>query len=348
MKPYPGLAAPAARQLAPLRSQIVRRDALVELARTELDHLALRSGATTTARGTWLAATVRAVPDRDSWGVVVRDGDGTLRAAAVLLEGQGNGYTSVSLAGCAPGHRSAVLADGPASAALLGHALGEELVGHGRPMTMVLGPIDSGAPWLEDFAATIPGAEIDDVDPIPAVRRTESVDAADYLGASMRRTLRKAANRLQADGRRTTFGFTRDSAEIASMLPALMDVHRARNHGQGRFSELDDPVGRRIWNGRVVGLAADGTLEVSTLCIDDRLAAQVIALVEPTTYRVLEGFMVTEYARYAAGRVLEAAVLQRFLDEPALERLDWMTAVAPESLLAANELQPVSVVRAAW
>jgi Acetyltransferase (GNAT) domain len=348
VKPFPGLTAPTSHRLAPLRSQIVRRDALVELARTELDQLALRGEAAATARGSWLAATVRAVPDRDSWGVVVRDGEGSLRAAAVLLEARANGQSSVSLAGCAPGHRSGVLADSAASAALLGHAVGEELAVRGGPVTMVLGPIDSAAPWLPDFAATIPGAEIADVDPIPAVRRGSSTDVADYLGASMRRTLRKAANRLRADGRRTTFRFTRDSVEIAAMLPALMDVHRARNHGQGRSSELDDPVGRRIWNGRVVGLASDGTLEVSTLSIDGRLAAQVIALVEPSAYRVLEGFMVTEFARYAAGRVLEAAVLQRFLDEPALERLDWMTAVAPESLLAANELQPVSVVRAAW
>jgi CelD/BcsL family acetyltransferase involved in cellulose biosynthesis len=349
MKPFPGLAAPASRQLAPLRSEIVRRDALVELASGELDQLAQRCAAPATARGSWLAATVRAVPDSDSWGVVVRDGEGSVRAAAVLLDLPNNGgYDAVSLAGCATGHRSAVLADSPASAALLGHAVGETILTRDRSSTMVLGPIDSAAPWLGDFAATIPGAEVAEVDPIPAVRRAESTDASDYLGASMRRTLRKAANRLRADGGQTSIRFTRDSAEIAAMLPALMDVHRARNHGQGRTSELDDPVGRRIWNGRIVGLASDGTLEVSTLSIDGRLAAQVIALVEPTTYRVLEGFMVTEYSRYAAGRLLEAAVLQRFLDDAALQRLDWMTAVAPESLLAANELQPVSVVRAAW
>lgn len=348
MKPFPGLAAPSSRQLAPLRSEIVRRDALVSLASTELDQLALRCGAPATARGSWLAATVRAVPDSDAWGVVVRDGEGSVRAAAVLLDGQANGYDAVSLAGCATGHRSAVLADGAASAALLGHVVGETLLTRDRSTTMVLGPIDSAAPWLDDFVATIPGAEVAEVDPIPAVLRAESSDVNDYLSASMRRTLRKAANRLRADGCETTFRFTRDSAEIAAMLPALVDVHRARNHGQGRSSELDDPVGRRIWNGRIVGLASDGSLEVSTLTIDGRLAAQVIALVEPTTYRVLEGFMVTDYSRYAAGRVLEAAVLQRFLDDPALLRLDWMTAVAPDSLLAANELQPVSVVRAAW
>lgn len=345
MKPFPGLTAPSSRQLAPLRSEVVRRDALVQLASTELDQLGQSCGAPATARGPWLAATVRAVRDSDSWGVVVRDSDGRLRAGAVLLE---NGYDAVSLAGCVAGHRSAVLADSSASAALLGHAVAETLRTRERATTMVLGPIDSGAPWLEDFAATIPGAEIADVDPIPAVHRAESTDANDYLGSSMRRTLRKAANRLRADGRATAVRFTRDSVEIAAMLPALMDVHRDRNHGQGRSSELDDPVGRRIWNGRIVGLASDGTLEVATLSIDGQLAAQVIALVEPAAYRVLEGFMVTEYSRYAAGRVLEAAVLQRFLDDVALDRLDWMTAVAPESLLAANELQPVSVVRVAW
>jgi hypothetical protein len=348
MKPFLGVVTSLPRQLAPLRTEVVRGDALITLVNGELDQLAARCEAPATARGPWLAATVRAVPEPDPWGVVVRDELGVARAAAVLLSVGDRQREVVALAGSVTGHRSGVVAESPAAAARMGHTVAETLLGSDRPTTLVLGPMDQDARGLAEFAATIPGAEVAEALPIPAVRRETSDDVNDYLGASMRRTLRKAANRLRADDCRTTFRFTRDSAEIAALLPALQDVHRARNHGQGRASELDDPVGRRIWNGRIVALAQDGLLEVSTLSIDGRIAAQVIALVEPTSYCILEGFMVSTFSRYAAGRVLESAVLQRFLDDPAKERLDWMTSVAPESLLAANELQPVSVVRAAW
>lgn len=348
MRQLPTEVAALPRQLGALRTEVVRGERLVRLVDGEVDQLAARCHAPATARAPWVAATVRAVPEPDPWAVVVRDEVGMARAAAVLLSATDDRGEMVALAGSATGHRSAVIADSAATAALLGHAVAETLLNRNRPTTVLLGPIDTAAPFIGEFAATIPGAEVASVEPIPAVRRNGSSDADDYLAPSMRRTLRKAANRLRTDGARTGLRFTRDSAEIAALLPALQDVHRARNHGQGRASELDDPVGRRIWNGRIVALAQDGHLEVSTLTIDGRIAAQVIALVEPTSYCVLEGFMVSEFSRYAAGRVLESAVLQRFLDDPTKERLDWMTSVAPESLLAANELQPVSVVRAAW
>jgi hypothetical protein len=61
---------------------------------------------------------------------------------------------------------------------------------------------------------------------------------------------------------------------------------------------------------------------------------------------VLEGHLVTEYARYAPGRVLEAAVLARVLDDMRFESLDWMTSVAAETLLATNAADPMVVVRA--
>jgi Acetyltransferase (GNAT) domain len=348
MKPFSALVTALPRQLAPMRTDVLRGGALERMIHDELDQLASRCAAPATARGTWLTATVRAVPEPDPWGVVVRDAEGEARAAAVLLDGRDGEREVVALAGSATGHRSAVLAESAPAAALLGHAVAEVLVARGKPTTVVLGPVDGTTPWLAEFAATIPGGEVAEVAAVPAIRRAASADANDYLSASMRRMLRKAANRLRADGHTPTVRFTGDFAEIVALLPALQDVHRARSHGQGRASELDDPVGRRIWNSRIVALAEDGLLEVATIAIAGRIAAQVIALVEPTSYGVLEGFMVSDFSRYAAGRVLETAVLQRFLDDPAKDRLDWMTSVAPESLLAANEEQRVSVVRAAW
>ena len=60
---------------------------------------------------------------------------------------------------------------------------------------------------------------------------------------------------------------------------------------------------------------------------------------------MLEGHLATHWSRYAPGRVLEAAVLQRVLDDEAYDTFDWMTSVASETLLATTGVDPVVVVR---
>ena len=98
----------------------------------------------------------------------------------------------------------------------------------------------------------------------------------------------------------------------------------------------------------IVALASQDQLEVATLTIDGRLAAQVIGVVEPAAYRVLEGFMVTELIALLGRATARSRCAATVPGRPGQDPLDWMTSVAPESLLAANALQPVSVVRAAW
>ena len=74
-------------------------------------------------------------------------------------------------------------------------------------------------------------------------------------------------------------------------------------------------------------------------------AAYVLGIVDGPVYRLLEGRFDTGWARYSPGRLLEAAVVQRMLDDPALTTLDWMTSVASEALLATNDADPMVVLR---
>ena len=122
----------------------------------------------------------------------------------------------------------------------------------------------------------------------------------------MRRTLRKAANRLAADGRTVRTRFTCDAAEILGLLPQLEQVHRQRDHVHGRISDLDDAVRHRAWRHRVRKLTDVGVLELATLDIDGELAAYTLGVVDGPVYRLLEGRFVTGWARYSPGRLLEA------------------------------------------
>jgi hypothetical protein len=65
-------------------------------------------------------------------------------------------------------------------------------------------------------------------------------------------------------------------------------------------------------------------------------------------YRVVEGRFVTNWARYAPGRLLEAAMLQRGLDSRDLRRTDWLSSVAPETLIAANDEDPMVRIHWSW
>lgn len=92
------------------------------------------------------------------------------------------------------------------------------------------------------------------------------------------------------------------------------------------------------------GLSKEGSLELAAARIDGELAAYVLAITDRPTYRVLEGHLVGEWSRYAPGRMLEAAVLRRVIAGRSYRTLDWMTSVAPESLLAVNGHDPVVTV----
>jgi hypothetical protein len=71
----------------------------------------------------------------------------------------------------------------------------------------------------------------------------------------------------------------------------------------------------------------------------------VLGILDRPVYRVLEGHLSTRWSRFAPGRVLEAAVLQRMLDDEDYDTFDWMTSIASDTLLASNARDSVVVVR---
>ena len=217
--------------------------------------------------------------------------------------------------------------------------------GRGRALRVQLGPVASDARWLQEFTADDRGrrAGAGRRDPGRAPRgqrRRRRLPHACHAPDAPQGREPGHVGQASPDRRITT-----DEREIAKLLPQVEELHRERDHAQGRRSELDDGEGRRIWRARLTNLARHQVLELATLRIDGELAAHVLGIAELTEYRIVEGTLATRFARYAPGRVLEAAVLQRVLDDPMVDRLDWMTSVASERLLAANDVQPVSMVR---
>ena len=311
----------------------------------ELADLTDRCGSATTAQIIWLLASTGAMRDDQSWAVLARGETGELVGAVVLLDRTEGLYETVTLAGTDDGQRGAILTQSVTVARTLGHALSHSLSRRTRRPDVELGPLPADSPIVEAFALGLHGSARADADGIPVIRRTSAVDVGPYLSHGMRRTVRKATNRLNSDQQTGSIQFTADATQIINLLPQLEQCHRTRDHVHGRLSDLDDDQRRWLWQARIHGLAKAGELELATLHVNDELAAYALGVADGPAYRVLEGRFDTEWARYSPGRLLESAVVQRMLDDPALTTLDWMTAVASETLLATNAADPMVVVR---
>jgi len=313
----------------------------------ELADLADRCGSPTTAQVTWLLATTGAMHDQESWAVLARDAAGELVGAVVLFDRTEGPHQTVTLAGTDDGQRGAILTQQVTVAQALGHAVSQALCRRWRRPDVELGPLPADSPVVEAFGLGLQGSARTEADAVPVIRRTDATDVDAYLSHGMRRTIRKATNRLNSDGQTGTIQFTTDAVQIINLLPLLEKCHRDRDHAHGWSSDLDDDQQRWLWQHRIHALARAGQLELATLHIDDALAAYALGTADGPVYRLLEGRFDTEWARYSPGRVLEAAVVQRMLDDPALTSLDWMTAVASDALLATNDADPMVVVRLA-
>jgi Acetyltransferase (GNAT) domain len=311
----------------------------------ELGALAMSCDAPLTARPAWSLASGDATPLLLPWALLARDAVGTLLGAVVLLDQiQDPRAVLTTLAGTDGGHRGAILTGDATVAHTLGAAVRQALNERPSPATVVFGPLPAGSEIVRAFTAGLAGSREEEAAPIPVVRGGASCPAESYLASGMRRALRKATNRLDADGRRTEIRFTCDGAEILGLLPQLEQVYRQRDHVHGRISSLDDAVRHRAWRQRVRNLTDVGLLELATLEIDGELAAYTMGVVDGPVYRLLEGRFVSDWSRYSPGRLLESAVVERVLANSALTTFDWMTAVAPESLLGHNDADPMVLV----
>jgi hypothetical protein len=293
-----------------------------------------------TARWPWASVcVVDPLPGHTPWLLALQLHD-DLVGAAMLVDDHTGSVRRTTLAGTAEGHRGALLAVNDTVAVGLGAALGDALMTQLREFTV--GPVRPGAA-VDALVEHLPvGLVVDDA-AVPVVRKSAALGSG--MSRGMVRTLRKAQNRMAADQIRSEIVVSDDRHVITGMLPLLESISRDRDYAGGRPSPLDDLDLRRRWERRVRALAGERALRLATLLLDGELAAYLFGIVDGTTYRVLEGRYVATWARYAPGRVLEAAVLDDVMSSAQFETFDWMTTIAPESLLATNDVDPYIVIR---
>ncbi|WP_432573855.1 GNAT family N-acetyltransferase [Kineococcus sp. SYSU DK005] len=314
--------------------EVLEGAAAVAAALPEAERLAAALGQPLTARLPWWRARLSVQPEAAPWAVLVRGATGCAAAAALTDEPDPalpGARRSVLLSG--GGGYLAGVAAAPAAAADLGRALAAGAAARGTRLELVDLPDDATTRALAAGA----GAVVEPLAPVPVLHRpAPGTEPVALLSHGTRKTLRKSRNRITTDGVAARLGFTADAAELEALLPELESAYRDRDDAHGLACALDTAAGRGAWLARVRELSAAGALEAATLHLDGELAAYVLGVRDGERYGVLEGRFRTRFARYAPGRLLEFCVLDRALRTDGVRLLDWMTGVAPETLLAAD------------
>lgn len=145
------------------------------------------------------------------------------------------------------------------------------------------------------------------------------------LGCSMERQVECAKRRLAGDD--LTWDIWRER-RTGALRPVIERLHMARDDDAGRSCDLDDPGELAAWRAWWPPAA------LWLLAIGGRLAAYCLAEPGWPLVRVIDSRMVTGFARYSPGRLLEAAVLEHYAGAGYMAVL-W-GAGHPEALIAAS------------
>ncbi|MGE3358762.1 MAG: GNAT family N-acetyltransferase [Acidimicrobiia bacterium] len=295
-------------------------------------------GAPVAARPPWLLAWSSARTDWEPLTFLVRRSARARIEAAALLAQRDGEVTSLVALGDGPIAVAPLFARSTAGARTLAAGVAEHLDGLDGPWELRIGQLPAHSPLTGALVDAVSGAELLAVEPVPSLVFGPDRSLAPMLSSNMSRQLRRARHRLDADGRTMLLDTLAGERSVRAILPVLRTIHLERDHAAGRSSDLDDHSLRRFWEEVVLAHAGTGELEVTTLAIDDDIAAYVIGFVDAAAYRVFDGHFDSRFARYSPGRLVEATVIERAMARPELTELDWMAGVAAEKLLAANAL----------
>ena len=328
-----------------LRAEVIRGARQLEAILEELEAFHREVKAPITARWSWLSSWFQLHPDTDVQCVIVRSTSGKIDAAALLGRRRDGQMVRLFSVNNQMANVASIYARDAPSADVLALGIADLALGLTGLWTLELHQIAGANPVAEALKKYLPEIETIDELSVPQVALTDQVVVGDLLSRNMRKQLRTVNSRLEHQAPDWRVDFHRGTASIMALLPEIEAIHIGRDHARRNESDLDDALERRFWQETVVTHTYSDELELATLTINGSIAAYVISLVDGSAYRVLDGRMNGSFAEFSPGRILETAALQRVMADDSFELFDWMTGVAPETILAANYWQPRRTMR---
>jgi diguanylate cyclase len=330
-----------------IRAEVIRGTRHLESTLVELEAFHRAVNAPITSRWSWLSSWFQLHPDAEVQCLLVRSSTGTIDAAALLARQRDGEVVRFFSVNNQSANVASIFARDDKSAEILAQGIADLVVGCNGRWTLELSQIAGDNRVAEALKKCFPHAETINELSVPQVLLTSGLTVDGLLSKNMRKQLRRVKTKLSILSDEWKVDFHRGTASIMALLPEIESIHISRDHAQRNESDLDDAFERRFWQETVVTHTYTDELELATLTINGSIAAYVISLVDGGAYRVLDGRMNGSFAEFSPGRILETATLERALADDDVEVFDWMTGVAPETILAVNHWQERSTFRVA-
>lgn len=151
------------------------------------------------------------------------------------------------------------------------------------------------------------------------------------LSKNFRRSLKRAAQHLEQlpDGD-WRFAFTKGGLDMENRLDDFLDVEASGwkgAAGAGTAIKLN-PQLVSFYRDLAITLSTSGRVLINTLDVGDKcIAAQFCLLFEDTAYMLKIGYD-ENYSRYAPGKLLAARFIERCIEDPVIERINYITDAA--------------------
>jgi CelD/BcsL family acetyltransferase involved in cellulose biosynthesis len=304
---------------------------------TALDDLFEATNTPITARRPWLQAWVDCHPEDQPLAVVVDGERGDLEAVALLAARRRFRLLDVVALGHGPSDYIRLPARTPQAARRLADALAAALAASSRFWRLRLEQLPPDDAVAAHLASSLPRAIVRTGDSAPRVRFQTERDVEPYLSRNTRSMLANRTNRLKKAGLVPEVAHLRQPHDVERVLAELEHVRRERDAALLRVSDLDQPGPGCFWRRIIVELAGRGEAEVTTLRLEDELAAYCVCLLDGPAYRYWDGRFLPGWDRFSPGALVLTAALRRALADPAFNEFDWMRGSERFKQGAAND-----------
>jgi len=331
----------SATRVATIVTEIVPRSeagALAELGH-ELDELLESTGAPITARRLWLETWFECNPDFAPLPLVVRDG-AALAAAAILGRRNRRGWVEVVTAGIGPSDRICLPTRTRAAASELAERIAALMSSLRRPWTLALSQLPAEDPVAHDLAGRLGTRVLGGDVSAPTLRFGNERTLAAYTSRSYRQNLRTMRNRLEHAGVVTVVSSTRDADDVARLALETERLRLSRDRSAGRPSVLLHPRLQAFRRAILERLAHHGEVEITTLHVDDDLAAYALVLLDGPVRRLWDTAFTPEHTQFGPGHLVVEAALSNALEDEACQEFDFMRGLDEYKLRLASSVVP--------
>lgn len=323
---------PHSTQEARLRPYEVEvRDSLGEIGElaSEMDDLSGELGLPFTTNWQWMHTWCDSFQEWSPLMIGARSREsGRLVGCALLATRVENGETRVAAMGAmAPGCAFVAATDLRATDAVA-EAVAAYVTGLGDPWSLQLESVADFDAILDQLSERIDGAQLQNEGRVPRfLLHADKRQRSHILSAEALEHIECSAAAMQETGRQSSVEFHQSSTITLKLLDELETVWR-RNQSQPLGRSRDRNGDSEFWRSVVEAGPAQWTSEIATLYIDGELAAFAVGVLDDAVYRILDEVEVEGFGDVDALVLLQAAVLDRVVDDHDISMLDWMCGTA--------------------